>query len=102
MYKLHHQDYIEKVMFYISVQFQALNFALEGAQQFSPGKGHFYGGKCKFVLELCKGHHSKSTGHPRQLLWVQWVNSRPAVFYKCQLNICLYCIAKYIGNVLFL
>ena len=21
---------------------QALNFALEGAQQFSPGKGHFY------------------------------------------------------------
>ena len=61
------------------VMIQALNFALEGAQQFSPGKGHFYNvcGKCKFVLELCKGHHSKSTGHPRQLLWVPWVNSRP-------------------------
>ena len=35
-------------------------FFLKAAQQFCSGKGHFYE---KFVLELCKGHHSKCTGH---------------------------------------
>ena len=36
---------------------------LKGQLQFS--KGHFYmhRGYLKFVLELCKGHHSKSTWH---------------------------------------
>ena len=30
------------VLYVLVVHMQALNFTLEGAQQFSPGKGHFY------------------------------------------------------------
>ena len=36
---------------------------LEGAQQLPSGKGHLYAEIGNFVLELCKGHHSKSTAH---------------------------------------
>ena len=32
-------------------------------QQFPFDKGNFYSGKCKFVLEPCKGHNCKSTKH---------------------------------------
>ena len=31
---------------------QAFNLVLEGAQQFSSGKGHFDEGKCQLVFEL--------------------------------------------------
>ena len=40
---------------------EALNFALEGVPKFSSGEGHFQNEN--FVLELCKGHLSKRTGH---------------------------------------
>ena len=42
---------------------QALNFALEGAWQFSSGKGHFHWEDVSLYLEPCRRHHSKSTGH---------------------------------------
>lgn len=64
---------------------QSLNFALEGAQQFflwclvRHVRGHFLQGNFKFVLEVCKGHYSKSTGHQgnrcgcRGLFWGLWI-----------------------------
>ena len=45
---------------------QALNFALEGVQQFSPGKERALlsnGENVTLYLEPWKGHHSKSIGH---------------------------------------
>ena len=42
----------------LAIHLQALNFVLEGAQQVSSNKGHFFEDKFEFVLELCKGRHS--------------------------------------------
>ena len=41
---------------------QALNFALEGAQQFSPGKGHFYEENVNLYLNFAKGITAKAQG----------------------------------------
>ena len=46
----------------ICIHMQALNFALEGAQQFSPGKGHFYEENVNLYLNFAKGITAKAQG----------------------------------------
>ena len=64
---------------------QALNFALEGAQQFSPGKGH---------LNFAKGITAKAQGtHGNCCGCVPWVNSRPAnlcVWFMYEIAVIIY------------
>ena len=42
-------------------QFQVLNFALEGTQQFSSGKGHFYEANENLYWKFSKGTKAKGT-----------------------------------------
>ena len=41
---------------------EVLDFALKRGQQYPGGKRHFYGGKCEFVLDPCKGYLSMYAG----------------------------------------
>ena len=65
----------------------ALNFVLEGAQQFFSGKGNFY--STQFVLELCKGHHNKSAWPHHSMLG--WVIFRPA--FRMPVTFKVHCVA---------
>ncbi len=59
---------------------QALNFALDGARQFSSGKGH-----SRRKMKICIGTLQRAPPQkhraPRQLLWVPWVILRPVMAY---------------------
>ena len=43
-------------------QHQVLNFALEGAEQYSPGKEHFYEENVNLYLNFAKGITAKAQG----------------------------------------